>query len=84
MKDHGRDSSSRLLERRIGLVCIEALLLSVCKHFGLLQQISEYFFQPLDRFFFKKKVILLRLTFLLYDFLVSRLLVYGKAVDKGL
>ena len=35
VKDHG-DSSSRLLERRIWLVCIEALLLSVCKHFGVL------------------------------------------------
>ena len=35
VKDQG-DSSSRLLERRIWLVCIEALLLAVCKHFGLL------------------------------------------------
>ena len=35
VKDHG-DSSSRLLERRIWLVCIQALLLAVCKHFGLL------------------------------------------------
>ena len=35
VKDHG-DSSSRLLERRIWLVCIEALLLAVFEHFGLL------------------------------------------------
>ena len=35
VKDHG-DSSSQLLERRIWLVCIAALLLAVCKHFGLL------------------------------------------------
>ena len=34
VKDHG-DSSSRLLERRIWLVCIKGLLLAVCKHFGL-------------------------------------------------
>ena len=34
VKDRG-DSSSRLLERRIWLVCIKALLLAVCKHFGL-------------------------------------------------
>ena len=40
VKDHG-DSSSRLLEKRIWLVCIEALLFEVCKHFGLLKQISE-------------------------------------------
>ena len=32
VKDHG-DSSSRLLERRIWLVCIEALLLAVVKTF---------------------------------------------------
>ena len=35
VKDHG-DSSSRLLERRVLLVCIEALLLAVFEHFGLL------------------------------------------------
>ena len=35
VKDHGV-SSSRLLERRVWLVCIEVLLLAVCKHFGLL------------------------------------------------
>ena len=35
VKDHG-DSSSRLLERTISVVCIEALLLAICKHFGLL------------------------------------------------
>ena len=35
VKNRG-DSSSRLLERRVCLVCIEALLLAVFEHFGLL------------------------------------------------
>ena len=32
VKDRG---DCRLQERRISLACIEALLLAVCKHFGL-------------------------------------------------
>ena len=41
-KDLG-DSSSRLLERRIWLVCTEALLLAVCKHFRLFNKLANNF-----------------------------------------
>ena len=42
VKDHG-DSPSRLLERRIWLVCIEALLLAVCKHFFYFNKLANNF-----------------------------------------
>ena len=59
-------------------MCIEALLLAVFSTFWSTLTNEQIIFKPLDRFF--KKLTFLRLTFLFYDLLVSRLLIYCKAV----